>query len=181
MFQKLAALLPDALEALAASVFTPLPSASAAADAGAATAATAGRMKQEACRVVVGRLLRAWRRADAFEEEFVDGLAASFFLFSSSSSSSAPGPTPSADGGVVGDEKDALSTSEEEFSALSDREVELLARRSGVSLRGGRGDRLRRVARAREYGARRRKGGGGGGGASGVGVGVGGGGGGRRW
>ena len=126
-------------------------------------------MKQEACRVVVGRLLRAWRRADAFEPEFVDGLAASFFLFSSAPAPApAPAPPPPADGG--GEEGARPLSEDEEFSALTDKEVEMLASRSGVSLRGGRGDRLRRVARAREYGARRTgvgPGGGGGGGGGG--------------
>ena len=58
---------------------------------------------------------------------------------------------------------------------------ELLARRSGVSLRGGRRERLRRVTSARAYGAKRRAGGGpGGGGGNGGGGGGSGGGGGRK-
>lgn len=121
-------------------------------------------MKLEACRVVVGKLLRAWRAADAFESEFVDGLAASFFLFSPERDLGDDGDLGDGDLGVGGGEEEPARRPlllAEEFSSLTDREVELLASRSGVSLRGGREARLRRVARARGYGAKRVGGGGG--------------------
>lgn len=165
----LASLLPEALEALSASVsiISPNPnSISSSSGPSSSSSSSVSRMKQEACKVVVGRLLRAWRAADAFEPEFVDGLAASFFGFGSPSSNNEKGKEREKEKEEDRGEREQREREELEarFSALSDREVELLARRSGVSLRGGRRERLARAAGARRYGERRRVAAGGGGG-----------------
>lgn len=156
----LASLLPEALEALAASVAPPRPRRRPhppppPRPPSSSPAAGAGRMKQEACRVVVGKLLRAWRATDAFEAEFVDGLAASFYLFSPEEEEDLCAAGAGDCREKLQEQPPVLEEGGGAFSSLTDKEVELLASRSGVSLRGGREARLRRVARARGYGAKR--------------------------